>query len=300
MSAWAQEETLEQTGISELLCFIAAKRDHLTNNTRKANTMTRKTIEFAPTPEIAQLKAPGDRPGHPIFEDLIFKDEFKNRKLKLETGSNWIIPALMESNNWMLNIPVIGMKHARFAHPRTLQKGNKGVFDLAYRWFADNSPDKLYNRNNPTGYRLLCSSLCAFWCLVENKEGKVEARLFLGSANDGVRGGSPGLGFRIEQLRHERDEDGNLVSDPTHPNRGSLVCIEKNQQLGVKYPAYMLRAGRQPAPIQSFLDRMDDSELDVLRPIEQTIREVTEEEQWDHLAKVVGADTVSKIRSSDA
>ena len=301
MSAWAQEEPLEQTGISELLCLIAAKGDHLTTNTRNTNTMTRKTIEFAPTPGIGQQKAPGDRSGHPIFEELIFKDEFKKRKLKLESGSNWIriMPALMGSNNWMLNIPAIGMKHARFAHPRVLQKGGKSPFDRAYRWYADNSPEKLYNRTNPTGYRLLCSSLCTFWCLLETKAGKVEARLFLGSSNDGVKGGSPGLGFRIEQLPHERDEDGNLGSDPTHPNRGPLVCIEKYQAQGTKYPNFVIRAGRQPAPIQSFLDRMDDSELDVLCPIEQTIREIGDEEQWDHLARVVGADTVSKIRSSD-
>ena len=45
---------------------------------------------------------------------------------------------------------------------------------------------------------------------------------------------------------------------------------------------------------------MDDSELDVLCPIEQTIREIGEEEQWQHLARVVGADTAAVIRSSDA
>ena len=136
--------------------------------------------------------------------------------------------------------------------------------------------------------------------MLETKAGKVEARLFLGSSNDGVKGGSPGLGFLIEQLPHERDEDGNLVSDPTHPNRGPLVCIEKYQTKGTKCPNYVLRAGRQPAPIQSYLDRMDDAEIDVLCPIEQTIREVSEEEQWQHLARVVGEETASKIRSSDA
>jgi hypothetical protein len=262
---------------------------------------TRKIIEFATTSAIEQLKAAGDRTARPVFEDLIFKDELKDRKLNLVTGYNWIriMPALMESQTWMLNIPTISTKHARFAHPRTLQKGSS-AFDRAYRWFAKNAPDQLYNRNNPTGFRLLCSSLCAFWCVVEDKAGKVEARLFIGSANDGVKGGSPGLGYQIGLLPLERDEDGNLVEDPIQANRGTLVCIEKTQPLGVKYPAYTLRAGRQPAPIQSFLDRMDDSEIEVLCPIEQTIRQVTEEEQWQYLARVVGADIASKIRSGDA
>jgi hypothetical protein len=263
--------------------------------------MTRKKIEFAPPTAVEQLKSPGDFTASTAFEDLIFKDEFTNRKLKLETGYNWIriLPALLESNTWMLNIPTINTKHARFAHPRTLQKGSS-AFDRAYRWFAKNAPDQLYNRNNPTGFRLLCSSLCACWCVVEDKAGKVEVRLFIDSANDGAKGGSPGLGFLIGLLPKERDEDGNLVEDPIQANRGALVCIEKSQPAGVKYPAYTLRAGRLPAPIQSFLDRMDDAEIDVLCPIEQTIRVVTEEEQWQHLARVVGADIASKIRSSDA
>lgn len=258
-------------------------------------------IKFAPTVEIDQQKAPWDRTAHRIYEDLIFKDEFVDRKLKLETGPNWIriVPALMESNNWMLHIPAIAMKHGRFAHPRTLTKGGASVFDRAYKWFVANSPGKLFNNSNPSGHRLLCDSLCAFWCLLENTAGKVEARLFLGSAN-GSHGGPPGLGFRIWNQVTEPDDDTDAISDPVHPNRGALVCIEKTQPTGTKIPTYRLRVGRQPAPIQSYLDRMEPAEIDALRPIEKTIRELSEDEQWEHLARMVGTDVAARIRTSHA
>lgn len=258
-------------------------------------------IEFAPTVANETPKAPWDRKDQSTYEDQIFKPEFADRKLTFETGLNWIrvVPALMESNNWMLHIPAISMKHGRFAHPRTFRRAATSAFDKAYRWFAAHAPEKLRSRANPTGHALLCDSLCAFWCLRENKAGGVDARLFLGSSFDGAGNRPAGLGYRIWQALTQPDPDVDVVDEPLHPNRGTMICIEKSLPAGTRYPRYEVRAGRRSAPIQELLDRMEPAEFDGLCPIENTIRDLSEQEQWDHLARVVGADVAAEIRSAD-
>ncbi len=257
------------------------------------------TIEFAPTSGFGKQTAPWERNAPTDFKDLVFKDEFKNRKLVLENGPNWlrVVPALLESNHWMLNVPTISIKGGRFAHPRTIQRGGVSPFDLAYRWLAANSPEKLFNSKNPGGYQLLCKSLCAFWCLKESGSG-IEARLFLGSSYDGSGKGEPGLGYRIWQKLSKPDGDVDVIMEPLHPVRGTMLCIEKIQPPGVRYPTYSIRSGRKAAPIQELLDRMEPMEFDLLRPIERTIREVGEEEQWQHLEAIVGDATTGDIRSA--
>lgn len=278
---------------------LKAEEDPADRKNTKNNMKSKKKIVFAPSSANGQQKAPWDRKIRSTYEDLIFKDEFRDRKLNLETGSNWVrvVPAMMGAESWMLYIPAVAMKHGRFAHPRTFQEGAKGACDHAYGWFAANAPGELSSRDNPAGHRLLCDSLCAFWCLQENKAGAVEARLFLGSAFDGSGTGVAGLGYRIWQKLTEPDADVDVISEPLHPDSGTMLCIEKAQPPGARYPTYQLRVGRRSAPVQELLDRMEPSELDALCPVEKAIRQLSDEEQWDHLARVVGADTAAEIRS---
>lgn len=260
------------------------------------------TIEFAPLPAKGKHKAPWDRTDRSTYEDLIFKDGFSDKKLILQTGPNWVrvVPILKGSDNWITQVPAVTMHHGRFPHPRTFHEKGKSVFDKAYRWFVANAPDKLYNRNRPLGHRLLCDKLCAFWCLVENNGGVVEARLFLGSLHEGSGSNEAGLGSRIWQKLTEPDEDVDVVSEPLHQDHGTMICIEKSQPPGAKYPVYHLRVGRQASPIQNMFDRMERSEFELLRPIEKTIREVSDDEQIEQLVRVVGADTAAEIQSSNA
>ena len=258
-------------------------------------------IEFAPMPGNGKHKAPWDRTVRSPYEDLIFKDDLTARKLILKTGQNWVrvVPALMGSNNWMTHVSAVAMHHGRFPHPRTFHKEGQSVFERTYEWLAANAPEQLYNRGNPNGHRLLCDNLCAFWCLVENKGGGVDARLFVGSSNKGSATRVAGLGYRIWEKLTEPDEDVDAILEPLDPDHGTMICIEKSQPAGAKFATYHLRVGRQAGPIQNLFDRMVPSEFEVLCPIEQTIRELSNDEQHEHLVRVVGTATAAAIRSSD-
>lgn len=264
------------------------------------------TIEFASTSS-EPLKAPWKHTVRPADEDLIFKDGFT--KLKLEKGPNWIrvVPPLMGTDNWMAYVPVVEMGHGRFVHPRAFRKDAKSVFNVAERWFKVNAPEELNSRDNPSGHRFRCRSLAACWCLVENKvekedAGVVNARLFLGSTFEGGgKNGNPaGLGDRIWKKLTEPDLDVNVIAEPMHPLKGTMVCIEKEQEKGAKYPTCHVRVGRRASPIQDLINRMEPAEFGLLRPVEQTLRELSEEEEWSHLGRVIGVKMADLIRSSVA
>ena len=140
--------------------------------------------------------------------------------------------------------------------------------------------------------------MCLFWAIVVEEGEQPLARLFLGSGYDGSRGGVPGLGYQIWTMTREHDEGGNLVTDAVHPKSGVLLCVDKTQSKSAKYPNYKLRLGRQPAPVDTLLAKMEPEELAALCPLENVVRELTAEEEWHCLAKVVAPETVALIRAS--
>jgi len=267
---------------------------------------SKNTIKFAPTSS-EQLQAPWTRKVRPAAEDLIFKVGFT--KLKLENGSNWcrIVPPLMEAKNWMAHVPVVEMGQGRFVHPSAFREDAQSVFDVAERWFKANAPEELLSRDNPSGHRFRRHSLGACWCLVENKAGeadagRVNARLFLGSTfeGDGKNGSPAGLAHRIWEKLTKPDPDVDVIAKPMDLLKGTMVCIEKAQEKGAKYPTCHVRVGRRASPIQDLLDRMEPAEFGLLRPVDQTLRELSEEEEWGHLGRAIGVKMADLIRSSVA
>ncbi len=259
------------------------------------------TIEFEPTTNNS-ITAPWMRTVRTPDEDLIFKDGFT--KLKLEMGPNWVrvVPALPGAGSWMANVPTVEMAHGRFVNPSAFREGAQSVFDSAERWFKANAPEELFSRDNPSGHRFRSRSLATCWCLVENKAGGIDARLLLGSTFEGGgKNGSPaGLGHRIWQKLTEPDPDVDAIAEPMHPLTGTMVCIEKAQEKGAKYPTCHVRVGRRASPIQDLLDRMEPAEFAKLCPVDQTRRELSEEEEWGHLGRVIGVKMAELIRSSVA
>lgn len=263
------------------------------------NTRIKFAEDSAETPNNT-TSSPWKRERTSTYEDLIFKPEYAERKLRFPVGQTWmrILPALEgSSNGWMLGIHAIEFEGGRFAHPRTIKRNAKCAFDHAYSWANANAPQSLYSKANRNGVRLLTNPFATFWVAVE-EEGRTVARLFFASAYDGSRGGVPGLGWQIWHLAQEKDEDGNLIADPAHPKKGVLVGVEKIQAKGAQYPSYRLTRGRQPAPADEFIAKMDEEEISALVPLEETIRVLTPEEEWQCLAKVMAPTTIEQIRTS--
>jgi len=267
--------------------------------------MQHKRIEFAAdaaeqtTTTTTSPSTPWKKERESRYQDLVFKPEYADRKLRFPLGQTWmrILPALRGSvNGWMLGIHALEFDGGRFAHPRTLKKNARCAFDHAYSWANANAPQSLYSKANRQGVRLLTNPFSAFWAAVE-EDGRTVARLFFGSAYDGSRGGVPGLGWQIYQMSQQRDEKGTLVADPAHPTKGGLVGVEKVQTKGAQYPTYRLQLGRQNAPADEAIVKMDEAELGALVPLEDTIRLLTPEEEWERLTKVMAPATVEQIRA---
>lgn len=260
----------------------------------------KKTIEFQKSVSLhpGTKSSPwfsGSKPAS-IYEDLVLKPEYEARRFQFPAGATWfrLVPPLRGSRGSMLPIYALGHPGGRHAKAIT---GGKSIFSTAYDWLDKHQPELLFRKSNPNGFRLLSSPLAAFWMLVE-LDGKMVARIILANGYNGSRNGTEGMGYRLLRLVEERDEALGLVSDPVDPNTGVQIGIVKTQALGVKYPSYTLRLGRQPAPIDRFFERMEQDELDALCPLEDIVRVIEPDHEWELLGKVVGVDLRDKIRAS--
>jgi hypothetical protein len=256
-------------------------------------------IEFASTDNQATATAPWERPKQSTFQDLLIKPDYAAKRFSFPAGATWfrIVPALLGSRGYMLDIHALKYPGGMHIHPKTLKPGAKSVFDCAYAWLKANRSDSLYTKANKDGYRLLADPMCLFWILVEEGDKQV-SRLVVASGYDGSRGGAAGLGNQIWKLTQERDELGNLVANPVDAVEGLQICVEKTQPQGSRYPSYTLRTGRVAAPISQFLDKMDAAEITALTPLENVVHLPDPEEEWQLLEKVIDPETVAEIRAA--
>lgn len=262
-----------------------------------------KHIEWSSNDDKANNKNftnPWQRPKSDPFRDLILKEEYRSRRLRFELGQTWlrIVPAVPSSPYlWMLGVHALNVPGTLFSHPRTLRHNARSVFDYAYTWLRENDPAALFSKTNKDGIRLLPDPLSVCWVLVETN-GRYVARLIQASGYDGSRGGAPGLGSEILRLTESRDETGELMAEPVHPERGVLIAVNKSKAHGAKYPTYSLTVGRQPAPMSAILEKTDPAEIEAICPLEQVIHEVSGEEEWELLAKVVKPKHLEGIRAA--
>ena len=265
--------------------------------------MTTPTIEFATPTELAELCAsPWNATGKSAYKDLILKPEYSNIRYRIPGGESYlrIVPALLGSRGCMLDIYALKYPGGRHIHIKTLQPGEKSVFDRAYQWFSLNRPEALYSRSNKlAGYRFLTDPFVLLWVLVQ-EGSKIRCRLVLESKYDGSRGGAPSIGYQIWKLaQQERDENGDLTADPVDIVHGVQICIQKTQPTGVRFPSYSVRLGRVPAPMRGILDRMEPAEIATLSPLINVVHLPSEEEEWSILERIIGTETVTNIREAN-
>ena len=233
------------------------------------------------------------------YNDEILAPEFTEFRLRLSLGENWLRilpPQPASAYDWLLGLHVLKYERGRFVHPRSITKNAKCVFDHAYAWALKHAPGSLYSKANKAGARLLADPMSLCWVAIE-QEGRFVPRLFLEGAYDGTRGGMQALGFRLWDYCTNLDP---LVTDADPLDRvsGVMVCIEKTQPKGAKYPTYHIKMGRNPRPAAELVATMDPAERELICPLEHVVRQLSDEEQWNRLARTIAPETVAIIRES--
>lgn len=238
------------------------------------------------------------------YSDELLLPELSGRQLHLKEGRNWmrIMPAMEESSSeWMLGLHALETPTGKFAHPRTCDPSARSVWDGVYGHMLQTEPGKLYSKANLDGVRLLPKRMTMCWVITGHgaEDGSEPAlRLLMLSGYSGERGGSPGMGHQILQMADDRDEKGDLAHNIAGAEDGVQICIEKIVSKESKYPRYILRAGRQPAPISEVLAQLPETEAAVLQPLENVVRRMTEDEQWERLERLIPPADVAALREA--
>lgn len=263
---------------------------------------TRKKIEFENGMKNLDLD-PWKNKAAKTYCDELLKPDFAGRQLKLKEGENWlrIVPALADSSvGWMMGLHTLATPTGKFAHPKTYKPTTRGVWSDVYGHLSKTDPGKLYSKANRDGLRLLPSPMTLFWVITGGGEGDEQttaARLLLSSGYSGKRGGSPGLGSQILTMAQERDKDGELYQDIIGVN-GVQICIEKIASKESQFCRYKLRTGRKLLPIDELVASLPDSEAEALQPLENVVRHMSDDEQWERLARILPEPEVAAIREA--
>jgi len=263
--------------------------------------MNLKSIEHNPvSPTIVD---PWKKAAPKRYKDELLNPESEDRLLRLMEGPNWmrIVPATVSgSTEWLLAMHSMDTARGKIAHPRTLDPGKRCLWDDAYSYIKKTAPEKLYSKSNRDGLRLLPRPLSLCWVIT--RDGTADdsphvVRLLMLSGNSGEHGGPQGLGYQLLSLAHDRDEHGDLAHNIIGEEDGVQICVEKVVCKESKYPRFILRAGRQPALISELLAQLPESEVAALKPLDTVVRRMTEDEQWEHLERLMPAAEVAAMRN---
>jgi hypothetical protein len=236
----------------------------------------------------------------PAYDDFVLRPEYQSRKFVFPKGQTCIriLPQLAGSNSWMHGIHLLTHPNGQHVDPKSLQPKSKSVFAAAYSWLRANKPELLFSKNNRDGFRLLPSPMGICWLLVEI-DGKMQAKLFYGSAYDGgTTGGNCGVAHQLFKAASELDQTSG--HDATHAEHGSQIIIEKTTPHGSKYPNYKMSRNSVEVPISRYLERMEESEINAICPLHEVLRRVGPDDEWELLSNIIGEDLRDEIRNSTA
>lgn len=258
----------------------------------------RKTIEFKPSKNNSIMLNPSKANS---FEDLVLKEAYRNYRHRFEVGKTKIrlLPAVAQNGegNWFLKVPVLQHPNGRHAHPRAISAGAKCVYDFAYEYMKVNHSSRLFNKANKSGLRLLPSPAMACWAIVQDLNG-TKLRLLVSSDYDGSRGGAAGFGHILQEFVNRYGSDETVSGHPLNPDDGVSLIIERIGGGDTKFPSYRINLADDRSPLQPILDKVSEIEHNSLIPLEKTIHFMEPEEEWGILAKLIGDDLVSEIRSA--
>lgn len=235
--------------------------------------------------------------------DELLRPELVDRQLKLKEGENWlrIVPAMAASSEgWMMGLHVLATPTGKFPHPKTYAPTDRGIWSDVYGHLSKTDPGKLYSKANRDGLRLLPSPMTLCWVITGGGEGDERtssARLLISSGYSAERGGTPGLGHQILTMAQDLDKKGEPYQDINGVN-GVQICVEKIVSKESQFCRYKLRVGRQPLPIDELIASLTNAEAEVLQPLENVVRRMSVDEQWERLERLMPAPEVATIREA--
>ena len=234
---------------------------------------------------------------HIPYRDLILKPEYTRFKYSLPRGSSTfrVLPAIKGTTQWMTHIDAISHQNGRHANPKKIQSSAQSsavcVFDRAREWMGKNKPELLYSKKNPNGHRLWGSKIAACWIIFGDSNrhslGILLTSAFAGSAQNS----NTGLGYQIHKLACQNPEL--LDSDA-----GYQIKATRSYSAGSKIPQTELAVCQSEKSLNEALGELTADDLNLICPIGDTIRQVSEELEWVLLAATIGQDLTDKIRAA--
>tara|TARA_R110000765_G_scaffold47794_4_gene98007 strand:+ start:294 stop:1154 length:861 start_codon:yes stop_codon:yes gene_type:complete len=228
------------------------------------------------------------------FRDEVHAEGYGNIRQKFDTGVTWMrfLPAIVGSQNtWMMKIELYEIGKAVWKKPAF----GKDLVYACKKWFRDNDPGKLWDKETQTGYRLWEKPTGLAWAIDATQTEGSRLKLLRASLYSGS--GSQGLGSKIHTLSEQRDDEpgsptlGQLTyGDITDPAAGRLVKVDKSAPKKGEYPTYSVSIGSQSSELTAALESLTDEEHNKLCPLEDTTKELTIDEQATYLRKYLGED----------
>ncbi len=226
------------------------------------------------------------------FDDLILTPEYRDAKAKLLEGTSTlrVLPAIKDSEHWLLPIDALIYSGGQHAHPQSIKPNSRSVFDLARTWFKQHASKALYTRSAGKGFKLWTQPMAACWLLVTH-DGRTDLKLLVASAFAGTKDRKPGLAYQLMEFVQKHRE----LLDP------ESMCelqITRSMPENSEYLETEFQLNQSDRSLNECIAELPAEQIAMVCPVEQTIRQFDQDEEWKLLEKAIGSQWTDKIRSS--
>ena len=252
----------------------------------------KKDIEFqTSTTGKSNLISPLSKP-QGRFDCSILTPQHAHIKARLPEGTCTVrvLPTIKDSEHWWLPISALCYPEGQHAHPQSIDPNAFSIFDHARAWFRQNAPKALYTKASGKGFKLWTQPMAVSWILVTH-DGETNLRLLLASGFTGTRVVQPGLGYQFMRFVQKNQE---LLD----PGAKSAIEVTRASPTGSRYLNTELRLVESDLSLDECIADLPSEQIRLVCPVEQTIRQITQDEEWKLLEKAIGTQWADKIRNS--
>jgi hypothetical protein len=284
------------------------KETNMTEIPTASATKPKTPIQFEPPQNLGDiLNVPQSGASHQNggsqsgkFRDLTLKPAFAKRVHRFVPGLTWIrfLPAIKGSrSSWMHRFQQYAFPQSKF-----VDAGRDNPVEVAKQWLRENEPKALYTKAEKTGFKLWSKEMGIAWIIDVAAPKGQRLKIFLSSLYDGVRGGAPGLAFRItDKVMEVGSEPGSanfgqrIYPDITDPREGRLVGVTR--QGTDQTTSYDCKIGSAPhgLPNELLCELLTDDELEMVVPIENVLATPDESTVEELLRDYIGKELCDRM-----